>query len=138
MMMRREGTQDSMPAEKATSVAGQVKRITRQQRSAEEKRRIVQELLASESSVTEFARARGLRANQIFKWRRLHQQGPLQAVAEGESVLLPVKIAEPNSVPISKPGATGIIHIEFGKARVSIEGNADAAAVRAVLGCLAR
>ena len=103
----------------------------------------MQELLASESSVTEFARTHGLRANQIFKWRRLYQEGLLNGAAASEGVLLPVKIAEPNSVAISKPRdsngrATGIIHIEFAKTRVSIEGNADATMVRAVLECLAR
>jgi transposase len=117
--------------------------MTRQQRSAEERRHIVQELLASENSVTEFARTHGLRANQIFKWRRLYQEGLLNGATASEGVLLPVKIAEPNSVAISKPRnsngrAGGIIRIEFAKTRVSIEGNADAATVRAVLECLAR
>ena len=102
----------------------------------------MEELLASESSVTEFARTHGLRANQIFKWRRLYQEGFLNAASGSEGVLLPVKIAEPNSPAISKPRdsngrGSGIIHIEFAKARVSIEGNADAAMVRAVLECLA-
>lgn len=137
------GDLDSMQAEKSASAAGQLKRARRQQRSAEERRRIVQALLASESSVTEFARTHGLRANQLFKWRRLYQQESLNAATASEGALLPVKIAEPNSVAISKPRdsngrATGIIHIEFASARVSIEGNADAAMVRAVLECLAR
>lgn len=36
-----------------------------------------------------------------------------------------------------KDKPAGSIHIEFGRARVSIEGTADAATVRAVLECLA-
>ena len=127
----------------SSSAAVPVKRVKRQQRTAEEKRRILEELLASETSVSEFAKAHGLRANQIFKWRRLYQEGLLNASAGSEGVLLPVKIAEPNSIPVSKPRdssgqAAGIIHIEFAKARVSIEGSADVATVRAVLDCLAR
>ena len=101
----------------------------------------MQELLASESSVTEFARTHGLRANQLFKWRRVYQEGLLNGATASEGVLLPVKIAEPNSLAISKPRdsrATGMIRIEFASTRVSIEGNADAATVRAVLECLAR
>jgi len=82
------------------STAVPVRRVKRQQRPAEEKRRIVEELLASESSVTEFARTHGLRANQIFKWRRLYQEGFLNAASGSEGVLLPVKIAEPNSPAI--------------------------------------
>lgn len=134
------GDLDSMQAEESASAAGQLKRARRQQRSAEERRHIVQELLASESSVTEFARTHGLRANQLFKWRRLYQ---LNGATASEGVLLPVKIAEPNRAAISKPRdskgrAAGMIQIEFTSARVSIEGNADAATVRAVLECLAR
>ncbi len=142
-MMRRMGGLDSIAGRESTSATGQFKRIKRQQRSAEERRRIVQELLASESSVSEFAKAHGLRANQLFKWRRLYQQESLNAATASEGVLLPVKIAESSSIPVSMPRVsngrgTGIIHIEFASARVSIEGNADAVMVRAVLECLAR
>jgi transposase len=137
------GGLDGMQAEQSTNGTEQLKRIKRQPRSAEERRRIVQELLASGSSVTEFARTHGLRANQLFKWRRLYQEGLLNGATANESVLLPVKIAEPSSVAISKPQdnngrATGIIRIEFASTRVSIEGNVDAATVRAVLECLAK
>lgn len=37
----------------------------------EEKRRIVEATLAPDRSVTEVAQAHGVRANQVFKWRRL-------------------------------------------------------------------
>jgi hypothetical protein len=63
----------------------------------------VQELLASESWVTEFARIRGLRANQICKWRRFRQKGLLNGAEASEGVLLAVKTAEPSSVAISNP-----------------------------------
>jgi hypothetical protein len=59
-----------------------------------------------------------------------------------KACLLLVKIAEPNTIEISKPRnsndpASGIIHIEYAKARVSIEGHVlDAAVVRPVLECL--
>jgi transposase len=102
----------------------------------------VEETFASESSVTEVARAHGIRANQIFKWRRLYREGSLNA-ATSQAALLPVQIAESKETAVLKSTESssrpaGRIHIEFENVRVSIEGKADPAAVRVVLECLAK
>jgi transposase len=124
------------------SIGVPAKRVRRQQRSIEEKRRIVEETLASEGSVTEVARVHGLRANQIFKWRRLYRDGLLKAAAS-EATLLPVHVAEPNEMAILQSDdrstrSAGAIQIELATVRLRIEGNPDVATVRAVLECLAR
>ena len=108
-----------MHANGEASVTGPAKGLKRQQRSIEEKRRIVEETLASERSVTEIARAHGLRANQIFKWRRLYQEGMLHvATAAIKAALSPVRIAESNETMSLQPGdrsirLVGIIQIEL-------------------------
>ena len=47
----------------------------RQMRSAAEKLRIVEETLAPGAAVALVARAHGVNANQVFKWRRLQLAG---------------------------------------------------------------
>lgn len=85
-----------------------------------------------------------MRANQIFKWRCLYQDGLLQvATAVNKAALLPVRIGEPNETMALQPGNTsirsaGTIQIELPKARVKIEGSADVFTVRALLEFLAR
>ena len=49
----------------------------RQQRSVEEKRRIVEETLVEGASVARVARAHGVNANQVFGWRKLYLAGRL-------------------------------------------------------------
>jgi transposase len=50
----------------------------RSYRSAEERRRIVEETLAPGVSVAKVAQAHGVNANQIFAWRKLHFAGKLR------------------------------------------------------------
>lgn len=68
----------------------------KQRRSIAEKRRIVEETLATGASVARVARAHGVNANQLFQWRRLYRAGRLggtpAAVAKA-SKLLPVHLA---------------------------------------------
>ena len=49
----------------------------RRYRTLDEKRRIVEETLASEASVAIMARRHGVNANQLFQWRKLYQAGLL-------------------------------------------------------------
>src|SRR5271167_3876529 len=49
----------------------------RRYRSAEERRRIVEETLVPGTSVAIVARAHGVNANQVFGWRKLYQAGLL-------------------------------------------------------------
>jgi transposase len=55
---------------------GEVRRV-RRWRSVTEKRQIVQSTLGPGASVAEVARAHGVNANQVFKWRRLFESGQL-------------------------------------------------------------
>jgi transposase len=115
----------------------------RRYRTLEEKRRIVEETLASETSVAIMARRHGVNANQLFQWRKLYQAGLLgtsSSEAEVRGVrLLPVTVANQPDEERAQEGthaesSTGAIHIEFpGRALVSVEGRADTAVVRAVL-----
>jgi transposase len=110
--------------------------IRRQQRSIEEKRRIVEATLVAERSVSEVAQAHGVRANQVFKWRRLYRDGRLNSAVD-EATLLPVQIAESGeTVTANLPGcefSSGTIQIEFRRARVSIDGRVDVRTLQAVL-----
>lgn len=136
----------SGPATASTNT-GLRKSIRRQQRSIEEKRRIVEATLASERSVTEVAQANGVRANQVFKWRRLYRNGRLNSAASA-ATLLPVRIADVKTeravTESSKTGlpvcgrSLGAIHIEFPGARVWLEGRADMPTLQAVLEHLAK
>jgi transposase len=107
----------------------------------EEKRRIVEATLAPDRSVTEVAQAHGVRANQVFKWRRLYRDGRLNGAVE-EATLLPVQIAEPcETVATELPGrefSSGRIQIEFRSARVFVDGRVDVRTLQAVLEHLAR
>ena len=116
---------------------GEVRRV-RRWRSVTEKRQIVQSTLGPGASVAEVARAHGVNANQVFKWRRAFERGELN---EACSALLPVTIAstsEPERELLAEEhhasAACGSIHIEFaGRAVISIESGADSALVRQVL-----
>lgn len=114
----------------------------RRYRTPEEKRRIVEETLTSETSVAIMARRHGVNANQLFQWRKLYQAGLLGASPSAAQVdgvrLLPVTVANQPGQRAQEAtraeSSRGAIHIEFpGRALVRVEGHADTAVVRAVL-----
>jgi transposase len=113
-------------------------RRVRRWRSVSEKRQIVQLTLEPGASVAEVARAHGVNANQVFKWRRAFERGELN---EPCSALLPIAMAsvsEPASDPAAEEhvatAAAGSIHIELpGIAMISVESGADSALVRQIL-----
>ncbi len=113
--------------------------------TAEEKRRIVEQTLSSDSSVAMIARQHSVNANQVFYWRKLYRAGQLGASEHSEGVrFLPVSVAGdgPSSVaPDESVSSDGhvTINIEIpGCALVSIEGAVDASIVRAVMESLRR
>jgi transposase len=113
----------------------------RRRRSAEEKREIAEGSLQPGASVREVAQGYGVHPSQVGRWRRLYGSGLVgKASAPG---LLAVRISEGvEQDQTSRPSKSerhqhGIIHIELARARVRIEGRADAATLRAVLECLA-
>jgi transposase len=119
-----------------------VGRQGRKRRSASEKLEIVQLTMAPGASVAEIARAHGVNANQVFKWRRLFEKGQLGDARPTSTALLPVTISadvemkpEPaDPVANEQTSSGGAIHIELpGRAMISVECGADSALVRCVL-----
>jgi transposase len=62
------------------------------------------------------ARAHGLNANQVFKWRRAFERGEL---TEPYAALLPVAVSSLSGLP--------------GRAVISVESGADRVLIRAIL-----
>jgi len=90
------------------------------------------------TTLTLIARAHGLNANQVFKWRRAFERGELVDSAASSTALLPVTIAAPREREEpdaeQQPRTSGSIHIEFpGRATISVEIGADAALLRSIL-----
>jgi transposase len=117
---------------------GSTRRV-RRFRSVAEKRQIVDLTLKAGASVALVARAHGLNANQVFKWRRAFERGELVDSAAC-TALLPVTVAAPTEAEIREPAAqqqpatSGSIHIEFpGQAMISVESGADPALLRSIL-----
>lgn len=119
-------------------------RRVRRWRSVSEKRQIVQLTMEPGASVAEVARAHGLNANQVFKWRREVERGEL---AEPYAALLPATVSslsEPEiepaeQLPQTQTMSSGSIHIELpGRAMISVESGADHVLIRAILESLRR
>jgi transposase len=132
-------------------------RNKRRYRSAEERRRIVEETLVAGTSVAIVARAHGVNANQVFGWRKLYQAGLLgspNAASVNEAStscvrLLPVRISaevgpgqQPSAVAVSpcRSGdgepAAGVIEVTLAKAQLRITGQVESGVLRVLLECL--
>ena len=117
-------------------------RPTRRWRTLSEKRRIAELTLEPGASVALVARAHGVNANQVFKWRRALKRGELSEPAAALTSLLPVVVTAPGEA-VSATGEAdakepsvpgGSIHIEFpGRAMVSVERGADPSLLRSIL-----
>ena len=117
----------------------------RRRRSIAERRRVVEETLATGASVARVARAHGVNANQVFHWRRLYQRGLLGGEVQPVARLLPVKVSD--SAETTAMVATGsaatipskaahAMQIELAQGKVRIEGSVDVEMLRVVLECL--
>ena len=62
--------------------------------NVEQKLAIVRETFEPGRSVSTVARQHDVQANQVFKWRKLYQEGSLAAVRTGESVVPASELAE--------------------------------------------
>ena len=87
------------------------------------------------ASVAEVARAHGVNANQVFKWRRAFERGEL---SESSVALIPVTVtSQGDESRETEEVATlvgGAIHIELpGRAVISVESGADPSLVRSTL-----
>src|SRR5580658_1270155 len=117
-------------------------RRSRKFRTISEKRRIAELTFEQGASVALVARAHGVNANQVFKWRRALKRGELAEPEAAPTALLPVMLSAP-SVTTDAPGqvdaeeqttAGGSIHIEFpGRAMISVESGADPSLLRSIL-----
>ena len=109
-------------------------RRVRHWRSVSEKLGIVRLTLRPGASVAEVARAHGVNANQVFKWRRAFERGEL---SEPCSALIPVTVArseESGETEEATAVARGSIHIELpGRAVISVERGADPILLRSIL-----
>src|SRR3954464_10041643 len=98
----------------------------RRRTSIKERREIAEESLTPGTTVRDVAEAYEVHPSQIRKWRRLYRNGQLGNAAT--PAMLALRIAEggepEKSSRSSKPqrNQDGAIHIEFARARVSIEG----------------
>ena len=120
--------------------ASGAERRVRRWRTVAEKRQIVNLTLEPGASVALVARAHGLNANQVFKWRRAFGRGELVDCSAASTALLPVTVAPATETEIQdsasqrQSSASGSIHIEFpGRAIISVEIGADPALLRSIL-----
>ena len=135
-------------------------RTKRHYRSADERRRIVEETLLPGTSVAVIARAHGVNANQVFAWRKMYQAGRLGSTVQASALeaspscvrLLPVTVADEAenipAVPVALSTQCGLDHesaavpgsieLTLAKAQVRITGHVDAGVLRVVLECLRR
>jgi transposase len=109
-------------------------RRARRFRTVSQKRRITELTLEPGASVALVARAHGVNANQVFKWRRALKRGELSEPAAASTSLLPVVVTAPTEAVGStdgtdaqeRPAPVGTIHIEFpGRAMISVERGVD-------------
>ena len=115
-------------------------RPVRRWRTVSEKRRIAELTLEPGASVALVARAHGVNANQVFKWRRAFERGELVDSTAACTALLPVTVAASSEAETREPtnkhqsATSGSIHIEFpGQAMISVESGADPALLRSIL-----
>ena len=102
------------------------------------------------ASVSRVARDHDVNTNQVFKWRRLHEQGLL--IAGGKAVpMLPVRIEDPAALAgrvvmqgpevetqPAREGETGSMQIELRGGRITVHGAVDRALLRVVITILQR
>ena len=97
--------------------------VKRRHRSKLERRSIVEESLQPGASVAIIAQSHGVKANQVFHWRKLYREGRL-GVAPPE--LVPVRIQESSHPP-------GSVVLECRRARIHLQGAVDHESLRIVL-----
>jgi transposase-like protein len=105
------------------------------------RRTIAEASLRPGTSARKVAEQYGVHPSQVGKWRRLYRKGGLESMpAPGMLAVCVTDDVQPDQTSRSlksKVNGHGMIHIEFARARVSIEGIVDAATLQAVLVSLA-
>lgn len=111
-------------------------RTKRRYRSAEERRRIVEETLAAGVSVAKVAQAHGVNANQVFAWRKLHFAGKLRD-RRRRSILPSAAHGLPSTTALTETGTSRVrllpvsvsAEVEQPPAVIATSGQGEAAAV---------
>lgn len=116
---------------------------TRRRWAVAEKRRIVEQTLATGGSVARVARTHGVNANQVFQWRSQYRRGLLGSGNTEAVSLLPVRVTEASAREAARSSgeprhrtALGMIQVELPKGQVRITGRIDTESLRAVIECL--
>jgi transposase len=111
-----------------------------QRRSLQERRRIVEATLVAGASVAQVAEAYGVRASQVFQWRKLYREGRLGDHGVSSAKLVPVRFADATASEVlgckaewSNRGLPGMLYLELSQARVRLEGSVDPGLLRLVL-----
>lgn len=122
---------DSTRRAEIAEASGESKQ-SRQHRSAEEKQRIVAASFASGTTVQQVAQEHGVRASQVYQWRKQYgwRRGERRKALAVK--LLPVAIAAAGRSQSATASAVEVIEVELTKGRVRMVG-ADGELVRAVL-----
>jgi len=116
-------------------------RRVRRFRSVSEKRRIAELTFEPGASVALVARAHGVNANQVFKWRRALKRGELNEASVASTAMLPVSLSGSHEITgelreadaQAPPPVVGAIHIELpGRAMISVESGADPVLLRLI------
>jgi transposase len=122
--------------------------VRRRRFTLEHKREIVEQSMKPGASVSRVARDHDVNTNQVFKWRRLREQGLLGAGRKAMP-MLPVRIEDPAAERIivqsptpearqSRAAQAGSMEIELRGGRVTVCGAVDCAALRVVIKMLSR
>jgi transposase len=116
-------------------------RRVRRFRTVSEKRRIAELTFEPGASVALVARAHGVNANQVFKWRRALKRGELNEPSAASTAMLPVSLSGSHGMTRelreadaqAPPPVVGAIHIELpGRAMISVECGADPVLLRLI------
>ena len=110
-------------------------RRARRWHAISEKVKIVKLSLRPGVSVAEVARAHGVKANQVFTWRRAFERGEF---SEPCAALIPVRLSnredERRESEAVATSAGGTIHVELPRrALISVESGADPVLLRSIL-----
>ena len=124
--------------------------VRRRRFTLERKREIVEQSMKPGASVSRVARDHDVNTNQVFKWRRLHEQGLLGAGRKAVP-MLPVRIEDQGTAAAriivqsptppmrqARAAQTGSMEIELRGGRVTVRGAVDRAALRVVIKMLSR
>jgi transposase len=124
--------------------------LRRRRFTLEQKRAIVEASMKPGASVSRVARDYDVNTKQVFKWRRLHEQGVLGG--ERKAVpMLPVRIQDPAvlaergvvrgpevQTKATREVKTGSMEIELRGGRVTLHGAVDRTVLRVVIKMLQR